>query len=407
MRQLSLPETDSRTHRDITATSRRPGAVLLQSGKIALLLRLLCAFPVLLSWRSDRAPVVEVVLVLVTTVLSGVLIIWWSRVVPFLLRHPAVVLVDIIASLALLALQGPDSPFVAYMFSSALLIGMLYAYPGRELLSALLITGLTATVFLDRLADPTRSDGPVEVSLVGSIVVIVIAVVIGSSLRTLQSQVDASLMVAQQSARDAALGEERSRLARELHDSLVKTLVGIGLQAKALAMTQPGAQPTARSISEAAADAVAESRRILTNLRTDSTPSLNTLLQRTAEEIGVLHGVPVDVRLSHDLPFDEKHRHNICKVAEEALTNAALHSSTERIDLTTHVHSGVFELVVTDHGRGFAKHDRTRQAEGHFGLAGMEERAAQIGSSLAIRSRPRHGTTITLRHRIPEEVIDV
>ena len=80
-----------------------PGQVLMQAGKVVLFMRLLCSLPVILSWADAAPSSFEIVLVCITTAISLLLILAWSTVIPFVMRHPSTVMADVCLSTALVA----------------------------------------------------------------------------------------------------------------------------------------------------------------------------------------------------------------------------------------------------------------------------------------------------------------
>lgn len=384
----------------MTATSVQrsvwaPGQVLMQAGKVVLFLRLLCGLPVILSWAGAPPTSSAIVLVSGTTAISLLLILAWTRVIPFIMRHPSTVLIDVCLSTALIAAAGTDSAFVAYLFCSAVLVGMLFAPLLRLTLAVLIISAFLAVVAVapDGLSATT---GIGSVSLWAIIITVFVCVHMGAVLRTLQWRVDAAMELAAQSSRDAARGEERTRLARELHDSLTKTLVGIGLQATALRITHPAAAEPADTISTAANDAVEESRTILQGLREDAETCMADALCSALSEVGTLYGIGVRLEITaQPVPASDPAVYALRKIAEEAVINAAKHSGADTVDVRVSSLPGRLVATVRDHGtgmRGSAPHDGV----GHYGLTGMHERAAAIGGRVEIDSRRGSGTTITI-----------
>ncbi|SMY13291.1 sensor histidine kinase [Brevibacterium jeotgali] len=372
-----------------------PGQVLMQAGKVVLFMRLLCSLPVVLAW-SDQAPTAfQITIVSTTTGVSLVLILAWSRVVPFIMRHPATVIVDVGLSTGLIAAAGVDSPYVAYLFCGALLVGMLFAPGARTILSTLIISAFLAESIVQAdLAQAPIGIGAVSVS--ATIITVLVCVHMGATLRTLQWRVDSALEVAARNARDAALGEERSRLARELHDSLTKTLVGIGLQAAALRLRHPESTETASRISAAANDAVDQSRAILTDLREGSGACVAESLRSSLAEVGTLYGIHVRSDISDQSAFvSDPAVYVVRKITEEAVINAAKHARVDTVDVTVRTLPGWIVATVADEGTGM-RHRESSDGVGHYGLTGMKERAAAINGRVGIESKPGAGTTITI-----------
>lgn len=202
--------------------------------------------------------------------------------------------------------------------------------------------------------------------------------------------------------------EERGRLARDLHDGPIQTLVGMNMQ---LGMLMPASDPAAVGslVSEGLQGVRAEVRDLLGELREVCTelrpPMLDTLglgaaLRALAEDWSVQNGVAVKL----DLPLDAALRSlpeevavNLYRVVQEALSNVAHHAQAQRVDLclTWDASSGRLDLAVQDDGCGFTPAAIEELAgQGHFGLAGIRERAALIGGEWRLDSAPGQGTTV-------------
>nr|WP_272917938.1 histidine kinase [Actinomadura rayongensis] len=209
----------------------------------------------------------------------------------------------------------------------------------------------------------------------------------------------------------AAAAEERARLAREMHDSLAKTLRGIALAAAAL----PGwvERDPRRGIEEAARIAAAteiasrEARHLLTDLREQAVQ--RSLPEAVAEVAGTWSresGVPVVLDLSADGDLPSRSRYEAVAILSEALANVARHAGAHAV----HVRSFVDEddgvvLEVHDDGRGCALPDLPTLARaGHYGVVGLHERAARVGGAATVRSVPGAGTTVTVRLPLEEPI---
>ena len=372
-----------------------PGQVLMQAGKVVLFMRLLCSLPVILSWADAAPSSFEIVLVCITTAISLLLILAWSTVIPFVMRHPSTVMADVCLSTALVAAGGTDSSYVAYLFCGALLVGMLFDSLLRYTLAALIISAFLAVVALSP-GGLSATTGIGTVSLWAIIITVLVCVHMGAVLRTLQWRVDAAMEIAAQNSRDAALGEERTRLARELHDSLTKTLVGIGLQATALRITHPDTADTASTINSAALAAVDQSRTILKGLRDGADTCMAESLRSALEEVGTLYGIEVRTEISaQPASASDPAVYALRKITEEAVINAAKHSGAATVDVTVTSLPGRLVATVQDRGTGMHR-SASSGGVGHYGLTGMRERAAAIGGRVEIASRPGTGTTVTI-----------
>jgi signal transduction histidine kinase/ligand-binding sensor domain-containing protein len=194
---------------------------------------------------------------------------------------------------------------------------------------------------------------------------------------------------------------ERTRLARELHDTLLQTIQGSKMVADdALDPSRAPAevrQALAR-LSTWLAKAVEEGRRALNSLRTSTveTNDLGTALCRAAEECRGL--APIEVTCSVIGTTREMHpivRDEIYRIGYEAIRNACAHSQGARLEVTLE-YSEALQLRVSDDGVGIDPHIAERGRESHFGLQGMRERATRIGAQLTVLTSPDSGTEVTL-----------
>lgn len=201
--------------------------------------------------------------------------------------------------------------------------------------------------------------------------------------------------------RYAAVLEERNRIGREWHDTLVAGFSAISLQleaAKANLEAKPG---RAAEILETTRRMVhhyrAEARRVIWDLR-DNRPegeslprALENALRRAVEPRGIQGHVSVDGEPS-GLPVDLQH--NVLRICQEAISNSARHAAPARIDVELVYRADHLKAVVRDDGRGFGPVEDEMAPAGHFGLTVMRERARRHGGALRIDSRPGQGTTV-------------
>ena len=202
--------------------------------------------------------------------------------------------------------------------------------------------------------------------------------------------------------------EERSRLARELHDSPVQLLVGLNIQLGLLLAGMASGAPDPSHLSRELGGIQAQIRQLLADLRQVCAelrpPMLDALglgaaLRALLDDWSAQRGAEVQA----ELPPDETLRAlpdevsvNLYRVVQEALTNVARHADASRVGLRLAWEGDRLILAVQDDGQGFVvppnPHDLV--AEGHFGLAGMQERVALIGGTLTVESAPGRGTTV-------------
>ena len=208
--------------------------------------------------------------------------------------------------------------------------------------------------------------------------------------------------------RQAAILEERNRLAREMHDTLAQGFTGIMMQLEVVAALLPESARQAREhlalAHDLARDSLAEARRSVQALRptTLEQADLAAALARLAEEMTAT--TPLDVTFHIQgarRPLPREMERQLFRIGQEALTNALRHAQATRMDVELGFHLKHVRLRVWDNGRGF---EVEKAASGStLGLLGMRERAVQVGGALGIESRPGHGTTVTVQAPIPAD----
>ena len=198
-------------------------------------------------------------------------------------------------------------------------------------------------------------------------------------------------------AREAAL-EERTRLARELHDSLEQDLAGIGYALEAVKQTIDHPSVARSHLDRALMhvdQSMGEARRSVWALRPraleggDLVSALSTLAREVTRG-GVLD---TEVRvLGRRWELAPGVEDQVFRVAQEALTNALKHADARRLRVDLSFGEAALTVVVQDDGTGFDP--AAPVAVGHFGLLGMHERVAKVGGTLDIRSAAGAGTEV-------------
>ena len=157
---------------------------------------------------------------------------FWHRVGPVLVRHPAYLAAELVLATVILLLTGVESPFFYYTLATALLGGLLYGWPGALLFSPILVAVYYWVVSVRAEVAPIPDT--FQADLGQPLLYIVVAAAGAGARRLLDAQAAAEDRIAAQE-RAMAAEAERSRLARDMHDSLAKTVSGIGFAALALA----------------------------------------------------------------------------------------------------------------------------------------------------------------------------
>ena len=194
---------------------------------------------------------------------------------------------------------------------------------------------------------------------------------------------------------------ERTRIAREFHDTLLQTIQGSKLVAdNAL---DPPADPTRmrhamEQLSEWLDRAIQEGRAALNSLRTSATETndLAEGLRRATEECRMFS--PMETSFSVEGDSKEMHpvvRDEIYRIGYEAIRNASVHSKASRLHVGLKYGQDL-AISVGDNGVGIPESIINRGTDGHYGLQGMRERAARIGGKLRIVSSVDSGTEVSL-----------
>ncbi|CAA9317490.1 MAG: hypothetical protein AVDCRST_MAG89-1479 [uncultured Gemmatimonadetes bacterium] len=225
------------------------------------------------------------------------------------------------------------------------------------------------------------------------------------SARELLARVDAQL--ARAALREhLAAAEERSRIARDLHDSVTQTLIAATLQAEGLAAPSAAApDPRAGEIAGLARmtrGALAEMRVLLAEMRPEllERTRLGHMIEQLAAAVqGRMH-LAVSARVgdagSERLPPEV--RVAVYRIAQESLNNAARHARAPTAEVVLAATGVSVDLTVRDAGAGF---DPEAVPAG-MGLVGMRERAAAVHAELKIHTRAGEGTEVSLRWRAAE-----
>lgn len=198
----------------------------------------------------------------------------------------------------------------------------------------------------------------------------------------------------------ALLLGERARLSRELHDTLLQSLVGVALQFDAvsnrLAPASPARQELVR-LRRRVEEHIREARHSIWNLRlpTLQRRDLVSALRDTAERSASNQSVIVDFRvLGTPRRCGSDVEEQILRIGQEAILNAVRHARATRIDVELDYGLLDVSLRVSDDGCGFDPLEP--ESADHYGLVSMRERAAQIGGRLVLTSRAGSGTSVAV-----------
>ncbi|MFJ6568233.1 sensor histidine kinase [Streptomyces sp. NPDC091292] len=320
----------------------------------------------------------------------------WERFGPRVLAHPTLLGADLLLGSVLLLAASPASPLGYAAVCTPLLSGLLYGWRGAGV-----FTGIQIAVLLSvyRAWEHRPGAGPSALLLAGFCIG---AGIIGVTLRNLIFRFGAAgQALAEANARLAvrdAVESERARLAREMHDSVAKTLYGLALSADALAASADREDPAALRhradlVARSARHAAAESRDLLDGLRrhteagSEDAVDLLSELGLRAEDFTTRTGIRTRVvRTGADralLPGWAARE--VLTIVDEALENTRRHAAATRVEISlAGTGADDLTLTVTDDGPGLPPDSTLAalRADGHYGLIGMAERAAALGGVL-------------------------
>jgi len=201
-------------------------------------------------------------------------------------------------------------------------------------------------------------------------------------------------------ARELSVAEERTRLARELHDSATQTLFSLSLAAESAAAVA-GPDPAVREhldrVRELSGAALAELRSLVDTLRPADIEAdgLAVALRRRVDLLRRVHDVPLALSVRGPAPRDRTVERELFRVATEAVSNALQHAGASRISVELDTRGDPVRLVVADDGDGFDL-AATLRASRRLGLVSMRERAEALGGVLHVDTAPGSGTRVVL-----------
>jgi signal transduction histidine kinase len=201
--------------------------------------------------------------------------------------------------------------------------------------------------------------------------------------------------------------EERNRIARECHDTLMAGFAAISWQLEASAKlfrddVSPST-PAVKSLELArsmVAHCQAEARRIIWDLRdTDEvTNVLSQALHRSLDANHLRETITTTLNVEGDEPpLAPGCVHHLVCIGQEAVSNALRHADASSIAIHLRYETDALSLTIRDDGRGFQRADAVSSQRGHFGIPVMEERARKIGGSLRLHSSAGAGTEVVVR----------
>jgi len=215
----------------------------------------------------------------------------------------------------------------------------------------------------------------------------------------LEEKVDSRTREVLEQQRRLAVVEERSRVARDLHDSVSQSLYSVTLFAEAARrqLAAGNGEPTAESLRQlgrAAGQALKEMRLMVFQLRPSELhrQGLIGALRQRLNAVEKRAGIEATMEAPEQFELPEALEVDLFSIAQEALNNALKHSGAGSAEVSVRSRGGVLELTVRDDGAGFESGEAG--SAGGMGLLGMRERAEKLGAKLTLISSPGKGTEV-------------
>jgi two-component system sensor histidine kinase UhpB len=238
-----------------------------------------------------------------------------------------------------------------------------------------------------------------------------------SEIQRLQSELihmAQKVKAAQQSLRDylgavtTGQEEERRRLARELHDDTIQSLIALNQQVQLaqLALDDHPATEQLSTMQRMTTQMIADLRRLTQALRPIYLEDLGLVaaLDMLAREMGKAMAIPVEFRaVGLERRLSPQVELVFYRIVQEALSNVTRHAQANRTDVVLAFDELMVTLNIRDNGRGFEVPESPAEMApaGHFGLLGIQERAESIGARFVIYSLPEAGTHLTITLPVP------
>jgi len=205
----------------------------------------------------------------------------------------------------------------------------------------------------------------------------------------------------------ALLLGERARLSREIHDTLLQSLVGVALQCDALASDVDARSPARQRFVRLRKDLeehIREARQAIWDLRspklqrTDLPTALAEAGERAVASLPIQFSIALAGIVRHATP---RVTEQLLRIGQEAVLNSVRHAEPTVIRVALRYERSLVHLTVADNGRGFESRRAEGDGNGHYGLASMKERAEAIGGTFALTSTPGGGTEIRVTAPLP------
>ena len=205
-----------------------------------------------------------------------------------------------------------------------------------------------------------------------------------------------------ESDRRTTVHDERTRIAEELHDTLLQTFLGASMQLGVAVDSLPSdapVKPRLDRILHLLNQGIEEGRNTIQSLRSSDTRPVDLILALSKAQQELSDQPDIGFRVvvvGRERPLRIPVGHEIYRIGKEAVVNAFRHACAKHVEVEVEYADTELCIRVRDNGRGIDPRMLHAGREGHWGLAGMRERATRIGGQLKISSTTTHGTEVKL-----------
>lgn len=300
------------------------------------------------------------------------------------------------------AFNGAEDLVLAYVLTSALLVGTVT----NAAWAAIWTTGVLTVLVTTRLSHMPLSPAVSLISTLG----IGAGVLLGNRLFTQLQEVGRLTAEAAAARAEERALTERLAIARDLHDSLAKSVHGIRMLAETLDDSLRSERhkdaALSRTLFESADEASREARLVLDGLRIsgedDVAGALCEEVARWSARTGIAAAC-LESEPSQSMPCSPETMWQLQRVLGKALTNIEKHARASAVSLSVGVEEHRLRIEISDDGVGLMDAESTNpiSPEGHYGLIGMRERAEALGAELSIESQPEPGVGLRTRLLVP------
>ncbi len=205
---------------------------------------------------------------------------------------------------------------------------------------------------------------------------------------------------------EAAMEQERKRIAREIHDEQGSLLTALKMDLTLLRRELGDVPPAIGQRLDTMQHLVEEAVRVMRQVASQLRPAVLNLgilpaLEWLTEEFRQRTGIACHLLAGDDIPLDDSRATTLFRIVQESLTNVTRHAEASQVDIGLSLEAEHIRLEIADNGKGFELH----QVSSHsFGLLGMGERLEALGGKLRIVSAPGRGTRLHITIPLAEEL---